>query len=214
MPEYALSHIKKLASSGEGHFLEFKRKVENPRKIVKELIAFSNADGGRLIIGISDNGNVAGLDHPEGDWFVLEKAVRKHTRGNLRLNHEIVPISPSRSVIVIDIPQSKRKPNYFQEEKGSKKEVFIRAEDECVRASREYGELLAFKRRRIFIEYGPEEEWLLSYLNDHNQITLDKYREFRKLTRRKASAILVRLAAAGILNLVPGYGGEDKFELA
>ena len=214
MSEYALSDIKSMASSGEGHYLEFKRKVDNPQKIVKELIAFSNADGGKLLVGISDDGSLAGLAHPDGDWYVLEKAIRKYTKGNLNLTHEIVPISSSRSVIVIEIPESKRKPLFYQEEKNHPKEVFVRVKDECVRASREYAKLLSFDRRRVYIEYGEEEEWLLSHLHENDLISLDAFKGERKLPRRKASEILVKLTAAGVLEILPGYGGEDKFKLA
>ena len=213
MPEYTLDQVKRLGSSGEGHFLEFKRKVDNPQKIVKELIAFSNSDGGKLLVGVADNGNLAGLNNPEGDWFILENAIRKHCRGNLRISKEFVPISSSKSVIVIDIPESRRKPNFYQVEKNQPKEVYIRVKDECVRASRELADLLSFERRRVFIEYGPEEEWLLSYIRESSKITLEDYRRLRKIPKRKASQILVRLTAAGVLTMIPGYGGEDTFKV-
>ena len=207
------AEIHRLASDGESHFLEFKRKVDNPEKIVKELVAFSNADGGKLLIGISDDGKVPGLDHPEGDLFILEKAIRKYTKSQLKLTSEIIPVSSSRSVILIEIPESNKKPNYFQEGKNMPKEVFVRVKDECVRASREWAQLMSFQHRRVFIEYGQEEEWLLSHLADAGEITLNDFSAIRKIPRRQASQILVRLSAAGVMKLIPGYGEEDKFQL-
>ena len=49
-----LRNLKHLVRHGEGQRLEFKMKVKFPEKIVKELVAFANSDGGHLFIGVSD----------------------------------------------------------------------------------------------------------------------------------------------------------------
>ncbi|MEQ8573732.1 MAG: ATP-binding protein, partial [Fulvivirga sp.] len=46
--------LKRLVSQGESETLEFKRKVAHPEKIVKEIVAFANTKGGKLLIGVSD----------------------------------------------------------------------------------------------------------------------------------------------------------------
>ena len=208
------NRIQRLAASGESHYLEFKRKVDNPEKIVKELIAFSNADGGKLLIGITDEGRLAGLDHPEGDWFLLEKAIKAYCRSGLKYSYHIIPISSKRSVIEVDVPISRRKPNYFQLARNYPREVYIRVKDECIRASREWASILSFERRQVFIEYGDQEKWLLDYLGENPQITLDEFSQGCGIPRKKASRVLVLLTAAGVLKHVPGLGAEDQFQLA
>lgn len=59
--------LKQLVARGEGESLEFKRKAATPDKIVREMIAFANAGGGHLLVGISDDGEITGLKHPEDD---------------------------------------------------------------------------------------------------------------------------------------------------
>src|SRR5688572_17090940 len=69
--------LKTLVSRGESSSLEFKRKASYPDKVVREMIAFANAQGGTLLLGISDDGEIAGLKHPEDDAYVIQQALRK-----------------------------------------------------------------------------------------------------------------------------------------
>ena len=61
---------------GESHFREFKSALEGPINarrpratkdicddIANTLVAFANADGGELIVGVEDNGEVSGVPH-------------------------------------------------------------------------------------------------------------------------------------------------------
>lgn len=51
-----LGDIKKLIEDKvESKFLEFKEEIDKPEKIVKEVTAFANADGGELVIGIRED---------------------------------------------------------------------------------------------------------------------------------------------------------------
>ncbi len=48
----------------EGKTLEFKRDLSSPRNLLKTLVAFANSAGGRLVIGIDDDGQVLGVADP------------------------------------------------------------------------------------------------------------------------------------------------------
>ena len=71
---------------GESHFREFKSAYEGPpgkkrlrdvkevcRDIAEALVAFANADGGELIVGIEDDGSVTGLDYSDATVQILLK---------------------------------------------------------------------------------------------------------------------------------------------
>ena len=45
----------------ESSILEFKRELPKNDQIIKTIIGFCNQNGGKLIIGISDNGEIEGL---------------------------------------------------------------------------------------------------------------------------------------------------------
>ena len=62
---HEIHELKRLALEGEGLQLEFKRKASHPEKIVRELIAFANTEGGTLLIGVDDDGSIPGLKYPD-----------------------------------------------------------------------------------------------------------------------------------------------------
>jgi len=54
--------INKLLSSKENRKLEFKQELPSKEKLLKTAIAFSNAQGGDLIIGVKDDNTLVGID--------------------------------------------------------------------------------------------------------------------------------------------------------
>ena len=56
--------IEQVLKQPEGKQLEFKRDLSSPKPIMKTLTAFANTAGGTLIIGITDSGEVIGVDNP------------------------------------------------------------------------------------------------------------------------------------------------------
>ena len=48
-----------ILQEGEGQFVEFKEKPDN--SLVKEIVAFANASGGKIILGVDDSGEIKGI---------------------------------------------------------------------------------------------------------------------------------------------------------
>lgn len=78
-------------SLGESHFREFKTALEGkpgqkkPRRVSsicaeigEALVAFANADGGELFIGVEDDGKITGLQHNQDEIQVMLNAVNTH----------------------------------------------------------------------------------------------------------------------------------------
>lgn len=92
--EEALTLVQRAKNSillGESHFREFKtalegrpqqKKPRNPTSICKEigeaLVAFANADGGELFIGVEDDGSITGLQHTEAEIQTMLNATNTH----------------------------------------------------------------------------------------------------------------------------------------
>ncbi|MCL6638752.1 MAG: ATP-binding protein [Firmicutes bacterium] len=49
---------------GEDSFTEFKEERVHPDELAAEMVAFSNSEGGTLLVGVSDRGEILGLT----DW--------------------------------------------------------------------------------------------------------------------------------------------------
>ena len=76
-------HINKLIEQGENQQLDFKFEISDSRKIARTLVAFSNTDGGTLLVGVKDNGNIAGV-RSEEEYFMIEAAARMYCRPEVK----------------------------------------------------------------------------------------------------------------------------------
>lgn len=209
-----LKYLRELVKGGEGLLLEFKHKASFPEKIVREMVAFANTRGGRLLIGVGDDGTITGLKFAEDDRFVLERAIQRHSRPALRYTCELIDINPKKSVLSYRIHESRRKPIYYLDTPGVRGRVYLRLGDKSIQASPEFVEILrnAHRKKGVLIRIGDAERKLLQYLEANETITLNRYREIALLPRPVASRILVRLSLGNVIEAIPGET-EDFYRI-
>ena len=149
-----LQEVKDLAIKGEGLQIEFKKKAAYPEKIVREVIALANTQGGTLLIGVDDDGTVSGQRFIEEEIFVMDKAIRTLIFPPLQVEVATVKLSEKKGVAVFQISHSPDRPHYLWVEE--KKVSYIRVQDRTVQASREVWELLRKSRvpRDTVFTYG------------------------------------------------------------
>lgn len=208
-----LQEIKRLVYRGEGDEVEFKHKVSHPEKVIREVVAFANAKGGHLLIGVDDNGYLSGLKYADDDHFLLNKAIDELCRPAIKYTSEIISISEKRSIIHYSIHEGEEKPYYaFLNKKHRYGKAFVRVADRSIQASPEIRKILRLTQRSdgAHIEYGNHEQALFRYLKDHEDITINKYREVTGLHQKEASELFIRLVLANLLKIIPGEK-EDLF---
>ncbi|SEF64119.1 AlbA family DNA-binding domain-containing protein [Algoriphagus boritolerans] len=84
--------IKTLLKEKEGLNLDFKQKITSKEKIAKTLSAFANSEGGFLVIGMSDNKNITGID-PEEERYMIESANEDFCVPGVKLIFDEVKVS-------------------------------------------------------------------------------------------------------------------------
>ncbi|PSR05217.1 MAG: ATP-binding protein, partial [Bacteroidetes bacterium SW_8_64_56] len=102
--------LEQLVALGEGISVEFKRRVPQPERIAKELIALTNTHGGRIVLGVDDDGTIHGIDHASEEEFLLRRAIEAHCRPPVDYQTERVVVEPRCDVLVVTIPESNTKP--------------------------------------------------------------------------------------------------------
>ncbi|MDE0112236.1 MAG: putative DNA binding domain-containing protein [Albidovulum sp.] len=65
------SDLLEIIANGENSGVEFKRDCLRSQDLAKELVAFSNLDGGMVLLGVEDNGRVSGLTRVEIEEWVM-----------------------------------------------------------------------------------------------------------------------------------------------
>lgn len=105
--------LQELFSAPEGQTLERKSARIHPRDLANTLIAFANADGGRVLVGIEDDGTVGGID-PTADREQVERLLRaayEFCTPSVQIEYQFVS-GHDRMVLLLDVPVSPRVHNH------------------------------------------------------------------------------------------------------
>ncbi len=205
--------IKKLVLEGETDILEFKKKANFPEKIVKEIVAFANTRGGRLLIGVDDDGTVTGVKNYEEDIYSLNEAITNYCIPSIKYQLDVVKMNEKRAVLHYNIYESKDKPHYVKDDyQGKNRKSYLRLADRSIQASREMIEILKKRQRskNIKVNFGEKERILMNYLGEHEKITLKTFSEIAGIKRSSASRTLIWLVSANILD-IEAREDEDIF---
>jgi len=71
-----LVELYKIIEDGENSTVEFKRKFSSPEKIAKEMIAFANTKGGRILFGVDDDKTIIGVESEKGELESIKTAAK------------------------------------------------------------------------------------------------------------------------------------------
>lgn len=180
-----------LIAEGEHQRQDFKFEISDARKIAKTLSAFANTDGGRLLIGVKDNGKIAGVRSDE-EQYMIEAAAQMYCQPEVDYTMQTFH-AEGRSVLVVQIEQSPQKPVYAKDETG-KLLAYLRIKDENILATPVH--LRVWQQsgspRGELITYTEREQLLLDLLEENDSLSLNRYCKLAHLSRRAAEHLLAK----------------------
>jgi predicted HTH transcriptional regulator len=196
-----MNHIKKLIFEGEGVSLDFKKTITSCEKIARTMVSFANNKGGKLLIGVADDGTIKGVKSEDEERYMITKAAHMFARPALEPVFDEVYVD-DKLVLVVDTPASDLKPHYALAEDG-KWWAYVRVKDKSVLASKIVLEVLkrSSSDEGVLIEYSENEKSLLQYLELNTRITIKECAELLKIGRRRAQRILVDLILSGLIRI-------------
>lgn len=199
--------IKSLILQGEGVMLDFKKTITNTQKIAKSLVAFANNKGGKLLIGVADDGTIKGVKSEEEEKYMILTAAHQFCKPAIEPFFEEIYVD-DKLVLIVNIPESDLKPHYALDDQN-KWWAYIRIDDKTVLASKIIVEVLKndHKDQGVLISYSDNEKVLLQYLADHDRITLKEFSKLLRCSYRKAQKILVNLI---LTNVIKPYTSEKE----
>lgn len=109
----------------ESETIELKEVVVDDIK--KEIIAFANCDGGKLYIGVRDDGTVVGLDNADSISLQISNMVRDAIKPDITmfLHYETI-VENGKNIVAVDIQRGTDRP-YYLAKKGMRPEgVYVR----------------------------------------------------------------------------------------
>ena len=84
-------YIQRLIDEGEHVHQDFKFEISDARKIAKSISAFSNTEGGRLLVGVKDNGKIAGV-RSEEEIYMIEAAAKMYCTPEVNISNKIFKV--------------------------------------------------------------------------------------------------------------------------
>lgn len=109
----------------EGETVELKEIVVDDIK--KEIIAFANCGGGKLYIGVRDDGTIIGVDNPDESALQVSNMIRDAIKPDLTmfLHYETLEVE-GKHIVAIDVQRGTERP-YYIAKKGLRPEgVYVR----------------------------------------------------------------------------------------
>jgi len=193
-------YLRSLIDEGEHQQLDFKFEISDARKIARTLSAFSNTDGGRLLIGVKDNGRIRGVQSDE-EYYMAESAATLYCKPEVHFetrNYQIDGLS----VLEIYIPPVTHKPVYALDH-DKRWLAYMRIADENILANiiqlevwkeehKELGKLLEFTR---------SEEFLLHYLGKAGEASLANTQHDTGFNRKELVILLTKLVRFDVVEM-------------
>jgi predicted HTH transcriptional regulator len=191
-------YLKNLIAEGENQHLDFKYCVSDSRKIARTLSAFANSDGGKLLIGIRDNGSIAGIKSDEEIYMV-------DTAAHLFCRPEIVfstkqHIIAGKTVVEVEVSKGDKRPYQAKNEDGRWLSYFRHGDQNLV-ANRVLLQVWRKEEKKsgVLVKFSKVENSLMDYLGKNGSITLSKFRKIARISSYKAEAILANLILFRVL---------------
>jgi len=128
------AELLEIIANGENSGVEFKRDDLRPEQLAKEIVAMANFQGGRVILGVEDDGSVSGILRENIEEWVMN-ILRDKVHPLVLPFYEEVKMDGSKFVAVITFPQGVSKP-YVLRDKGEER-IFIRIGSTSQLATRE-----------------------------------------------------------------------------
>ncbi len=101
--------IRQLIAQGEGNTIEFKESLPVPAELAKAMVAFANTDGGWLLVGVTDRGDVRGVTFGDREAQLVLNVARNNCVPHLQPTTETVELD-DKTVAVIRVERGRQKP--------------------------------------------------------------------------------------------------------
>ena len=125
-------YLQSLINEGEHQQQDFKYRVSDAQKLAKSVSAFANTDGGRLLIGVRDDGNMSGV-RSEEEIYMMHQAAYRYCRPEASIKFDTYHVD-GRTIVIATVPISDKRPICAINEDG-KERAYIRIADENIVAS-------------------------------------------------------------------------------
>lgn len=190
--------LKKLIAEGEHQGQDFKYTISSVNKIAHSLSAFANTKGGRLLVGVRDDGRIAGV-RSEEEIYMIDAAAQCFCKPAVDCQMKTIRMQ-GHTVLICTIEPSNYCPVCAKEEDGSLR-AYVRVADENIVASPVHLELWRAEQRTLESFVSEDDCKWLALFTENGPMTLNRFcRKIRK-PRHYAIKLLALFLRFGLLRI-------------
>lgn len=199
-------YLQRLIGEGEHQQQDFKYRVSDARKLAKSVSAFANTEGGRLLIGVRDDGHMSGV-RSEEEIYMMHQAAYRYCRPEASIKFDTYHFE-GRTIVVATVPPSDRRPVCALGD-DDRPRAYIRIADENIAASPVHLAMWrdAQNAHGTMMTYTDTVRQLLDTLSDR-PLTLNQLVRLSRISRPKVIALLARLVR---FNIVQCHYADRQF---
>lgn len=186
-----MSELKRLIAHGEGLHLDFKFRIDDQKKIARTLSAFANTDGGKLLIGVKDNGKINGVN-PEEEFYMIEGAAQLHCKPEVKFESKVW-LEGHHLVLEINVEPSETK--HLSRTEDDKWKYYVRVDDHTLLANKiivRGWKLLKHGMERP-VQFDEDTERMIRVIQNEEPVTLSKLYRKSDLPMRRVDELLTYL---------------------
>ena len=189
-------YLLNMIREGEHQQQDFKYRVADACKLAKSVSAFANTDGGRLLIGVRDDGHLSGV-RSEEEIYMMHQAAYKYCKPEASIKFDTYHVD-GRNIVVATVPPSIKRPVCALDEENRLR-AYIRINDENIVASPVHLALWreSQKSQGAMITYNDDIRHLLDVIR--SPMMLNQIVRQSRLPRPKVITLLARLIRFGTL---------------
>ena len=206
--ETETQYIHKLVAEGEHCHQDFKFEISDARKIARSISAFANTEGGRLLVGVKDNGKIAGV-RSEEEIYMIEAAANMYCQPQVEIETQTY-IVEGRTVLKVQIDEAPNKPICAIDEENKPK-AYIRIADENILATPVHLRVWQHskKEKGALLTFTEKEQNLLSILKEHELLTLNQCCKRCRTSRQVTCNLLADFIRFGLVT--PIFQGHQFY---
>lgn len=195
-----MSALKALIQEGEHLQQDFKLRIDDQKKIARTLCAFANTEGGRLLIGVKDNGKIVGID-PNEEFFMIDGAAQLFCKPPVQFKSEVIQ-DEYKLVLKVEVFPSDRRPHRAMDEQD-KWRSYIRVQDQTLVANKIQEKVwLQMKSKNAKPEkFDADEIGLLQLIKELGSASISKLYRDSVLPLKTVDKLLVLLICWGLVDI-------------
>ena len=129
------AELFEIIANGENSGIEFKRDDIRPEHLAKEIVSMANLNGGKILLGVEDNGSISGIQRPDLETWIMDTVFRHYVHPMLIPFYEEIKLNDGKTVAVISFERGNAKPYVLRH--NGREEIYVRVGSTSRLASRE-----------------------------------------------------------------------------